>query len=156
MRLLSRTSSDPGEPVLGKEDVLEIVASVRNMDTSAEVIDYATRLARASRPGAPDSPDFIKKYVGFGAGPRAAQALVLGAKALALMTGQAKPTCADIRSITLPVFRHRVVPNFLATGDGIDTDALIARLIDTVPAPDRPAVTQKKKGGLFAFFAKKS
>ena len=151
VRLLSRAeSTEKVEPVLGRQDVLDIIASVRSLEAPTDVIDYATRLGRATRPDEDEASDEVRKYIGFGAGPRAAQALVMGAKALALMHGVPKPTGEHIRRIALPVLRHRVILNFMATGDGVNVDDVIRRLIDTTPAPDRALPTEPQRQGFLA------
>jgi len=102
------------------------------------VIDYALRIVRASRPagGAEDAvPAPVRQWVKWGAGPRAGQALVLGAKARALLDGRSVAAPEDIRAVALPVLRHRILLNFQAEADGVDTDQIVARLLETVHAP---------------------
>jgi len=102
------------------------------------VIDYALRIVRASRPGgtAEDQvPPPVRQWVKWGAGPRAGQALIIGAKARALLDGRAVASPDDIRAVALPVLRHRVLLNFQAEADGIDADQIVSRLLDDVPAP---------------------
>ena len=111
---------------------------VRDVPAAANVIDYALRIVRASRPagGADDRvPSAVRQWVKWGAGPRAGQALVLGAKARALLDGRSVASPDDIRAVALPVLRHRVLLNFEAEADGIDADQIVGRLLDAVPAP---------------------
>jgi MoxR-like ATPase len=99
------------------------------------VTRYAVRLVGASRPGSADSPDFIKRWVTWGGSLRASQFLVLGGKARAILHGRYNVSCEDIRAIAAPVLRHRVLLNFQAESEKVDTDQVIARLIEAVPEP---------------------
>jgi MoxR-like ATPase len=105
---------------------------VRDLPAAANVIDYALRLVRATRPGDPAAPQPVREWVKWGAGPRAGQALLLGAKAAALIDGRSVPSLDDVRSIALPVLRHRVLLNFPAEADGLDPDQVIGRLMETI------------------------
>ncbi len=96
---------------------------------------YALRLVRTSRPKAADAPDLVKKYVAFGASVRAAQFLILGAKAKALTEGRYHVSFDDIKALAHPVLRHRVLTNFRAESEGVTSDALIDELLKTVPTP---------------------
>jgi MoxR-like ATPase len=99
------------------------------------VVRYAVRLAAASRPGQPGTPDFINQWVSWGAGLRAGQYLVLGAKARALTQGRYHVSYEDIRALAHPVMRHRVLTNFRAESEGITTDSIIDELLSAVPTP---------------------
>jgi MoxR-like ATPase len=99
------------------------------------VMRYALSLVRASRPKSSTCPDSVKKWIAFGASVRAAQYLVLGAKARALTTGRYHVSFEDIRSLAHPVMRHRVLTNFHAQSEGMTSDTLIDRLLEAVPAP---------------------
>jgi len=96
---------------------------------------YALEIVRASRPKSPTAPDAIKKWAAFGASVRAAQYLILGAKARALTNGRYHVTFEDIRSLAHPVLRHRVLTNFRAESEGISTDSLVDELLKVVPQP---------------------
>jgi MoxR-like ATPase len=96
---------------------------------------YALRLVRTSRPKAADAPDIIKKYAAFGASVRAAQNLVLGAKARAITSGRYHVNYDDIRSMAHPVLRHRVLTNFRAESEGITTDQMVDELLNAVAVP---------------------
>jgi MoxR-like ATPase len=105
---------------------------------ASNVIEYALRLTRASRPsgGSQDRvPDDVRRWVRWGAGPRAGQALILGAKARALLAGRAVTAPSDVRAVALPVLRHRLVMNFEAEADGVDADRVVNRLLEVVPEP---------------------
>jgi MoxR-like ATPase len=119
--------------VLAAAEVLELQKIVRSVPVSDYVVDYAVRLARATRPGQEGTPDFVKSWVGWGAGPRASQYLVLGAKARAILRGDLTPSCQDVREVATSVLRHRIITNFSAEAEGITTPELIRRLVETVP-----------------------
>jgi len=121
--------------VLGGKDILGIQKIVRRVPVSEHVIDYAVNLARATRPGTAEAPQFINEWLTWGAGPRAAQYLILGAKARAILGGRLNVTCDDVRKIAHPVFRHRLFTNFTADAEGITTEKIIDRLLQTVPEP---------------------
>ena len=122
--------------VFSKEEVLQYQALVRRVPVSRHVLEFAIDLARASRPEAEGADAFVNEYVEWGAGPRASQYLVLGAKTLALMEGKPSPSCDDVRSVALPVLQHRILPNYKATGEGVTPAQIIARLLRTVKEPD--------------------
>jgi MoxR-like ATPase len=105
---------------------------VRELPAAANVVDYALRIIRATRPADPAAPAPVRDWVRWGAGPRAGQALLLGAKAAALLDGRTVPALDDVTSVALPVLRHRVLLNFQAEADGIDPDQIIGKLLDAV------------------------
>ena len=105
---------------------------VRDLPAATNVVDYALRIVRATRPADPTAPRPVRDWVRWGAGPRAGQALLLGAKAMALMDGRAVPALEDISDVALPVLRHRVLLNFQAEADGVTPDQVIGRLLDAV------------------------
>jgi MoxR-like ATPase len=121
-------------PVSGA-DLIAFQRLVRRVPVAEPVMRYALSLVRASRPKSPTCPDNVKKWVAFGASVRAAQYLVLGAKARALTLGRYHVTYEDIRALSHPVLRHRVLTNFHAQSEGINSDALIDRLLEAVPVP---------------------
>jgi len=121
--------------VLKGSDIVNIQRLVRRVPVSDHVADYAVNLVRASRPREPDAPSFINEYLAWGAGPRAAQYLVLGAKARAIFAGRVNVTCDDVRSLALPVMRHRIFTNFNADAEGLTPEDIIRRLLAEVPEP---------------------
>ena len=126
--------ADPAvEPVLDAERVLTLQRWTREVPVAENVLRYAASLARATRPV--EGREDVKKWVRWGAGPRAGQALILGAKARALLAGRFHATPDDVRRVALPVLRHRVLVNFHAEAEGVTPDAVVARLLETVPAP---------------------
>ena len=121
-------------PVNGA-DLVAFQALVRRVPVAEAVMRYALSLVRASRPKSPTTPEGLKKWVAFGASVRAAQYLVLGAKARALTNGRYHVSYDDIRALAHPVMRHRVLTNFHAQSEGITSDTLIDRLLEAVPVP---------------------
>jgi MoxR-like ATPase len=123
--------------VLGAEDVLELQRLVREVDTSAVLLRYVADIVRATRPQE-DSPPMVKDYVRWGAGPRAGQALVLCSKAHALLSGRYAVTLDDIRRVSHPALRHRLLLNFQAEADGVSSDDIVTRVFEAVPEPESP------------------
>jgi MoxR-like ATPase len=123
------------ERVLSGADILEFQNLVRQVVIAEEVARYAVRLVDASRPGQPAAPDFVTKWVKWGAGLRASQALVRGGKARALMQGRYHVSVRDIQALAKPILRHRVMTNFYAESEGVNPDAIVDRLIEAVPMP---------------------
>ncbi len=117
------------QPVLGGAELLGLQKLVRRVPAPPSLVNYAVRLARATRPGDDDSPEATRRYVSWGAGPRASQYLVLGAKARAAMSGRGVPNFDDVRAVAPSVLRHRVVTNFQAEADGRATGDIVEELI---------------------------
>ncbi|MBM4117029.1 MoxR family ATPase, partial [bacterium] len=131
-RRIVETTTTGGAPqltaVLSARDIVELQQLVRRIPVAERVLAYAVRLARASRPDAA-APDFVREFIAWGAGPRAGQYLILGAKALAALEGRAAPGIDDVRAVAPSVLRHRLVTNFNAEAEGVDADAVVARLL---------------------------
>jgi MoxR-like ATPase len=121
--------------VLQAREVQELQALVRSLPVSDYILLYAADLARASRPRDRLAPEFVRNYVTWGAGPRAGQYLVLGAKARAVLQGRVNVSAADIRALAPLVLRHRIFVNFTADSEGIDADRVTEMLLETVPEP---------------------
>jgi MoxR-like ATPase len=124
-------------PVATGEQIEQARLLVREIVAADNVVDYATRLVRASRPtggNADQVPDFVKQWLRWGAGPRAGQALLLAGKARAVLNGRPVVSLDDIRAVAPPVLRHRLLVNFQAEADGIDAETVVTRLLDAVPA----------------------
>jgi MoxR-like ATPase len=121
--------------VLTGPDILQFQELTRQVVIAEEVARYAVRLVDASRPGRPAAADFVEKWVKWGAGLRGSQALVRGAKARALMHGRYHVSIKDIQALSKPILRHRVMTNFYAESERIGPDAIIDRLLETVPVP---------------------
>ena len=133
----STTAALPEEirPVVSREEILAFQRLVRRVPVADPVVSYAVKLVRLSRPVEPDAPDFIRQWVAYGASVRAAQALVLGGKARALLQGRAHVGFDDVRALANAVFRHRILLNFQAQSERVTRDDLVARLLETVPVP---------------------
>jgi MoxR-like ATPase len=131
------TSAYEAEPktVLGVEQILDLQRLVRRIPVAEHVVRYAVRLARASRPG-PESAAFVRDWVSWGAGPRAAQYIVLGAKARAALHGRPTPSVEDAKEVAPSVLRHRIIPNFNAEADGLSSLDIIQKLLETTPSVD--------------------
>ncbi|MCO8125357.1 MoxR family ATPase [Stieleria sp. TO1_6] len=135
--VLRTTSSQPEtiQPLFSAEDVLQFQQSVREVPIASPIAEYAVRLTQTTRPGREESPDFVNEWVGWGAGTRASQTLVLGAKARALLSGRAHVQTEDIIALTHPTLRHRVLPTYKAEAEGVTIEQIIDKLIETVPKP---------------------
>jgi len=132
-RILSMTTGtvEPKiEPVATGEEIERLHSIVREVPAADNVVDFAARLVRATRPAGEEAPEFVRKWVRWGAGPRAGQSLLLGAKARALLEGRTVVDFEDIRAVALPVLRHRVLLNFQAEADGIEADEIVRRLLE--------------------------
>jgi MoxR-like ATPase len=121
--------------VLSGADILEFQELSRQVVIAEEIARYAVRLVDASRPGRPGAPDFVEKWVKWGAGLRGSQALVRGGKARALMHGRYHVSLKDIQALAKPILRHRVMTNFYAESERVNADGIIDRLLETVPVP---------------------
>ncbi len=122
-------------PVLRARDIVWIQQLVRKIPATEHIVEYAVDLARATRPNEDNAADFVKNWLAWGAGPRAAQYLVLGAKARALLKGRFGVHAADVRAMAKPVLRHRIFTNFNADAEGVDADQIIERIVKSVPEP---------------------
>ena len=130
-RTLIPPSAHPA-PVIDRATLLALQGLVRRLPANDDVTRYAVRLARATRPG-PGAPDLVKKYVQWGAGPRASQFLALGARARAALRGALTPQLDDVRAVAPYVLRHRVLVNFSAEAEGMRSDAVVQKLLEIVP-----------------------
>jgi MoxR-like ATPase len=119
--------------VLTGEQIMQFQDLIRRVPVADNVIEHAVRLARRTRPRTDQAPQFIKDWLSWGAGPRASQYLILGAKARALLTGRHTPDVDDVRRMAGPVMRHRIVPNFNAEADGVTAIEIIERLVRETP-----------------------
>ncbi len=134
--VVTQTTSRQPEPINGvfsAEDVVQFHELVRRVPVAEAVVRYAVRLAVATRPRRPHAPEFINNWVNWGAGTRAAQALVIGAKARALWQGRSHANGDDVRALAAPVFRHRILLNYRAEADGVSVEQIIQKLVDAIP-----------------------
>ena len=132
-----RTTGVPAEepqPVLSAADIVALQRSVREVPVSDHLIRYALAIVRQTRAGEKGVPDFVSDQLAWGAGPRAVQVLVVGAKARAVMQGRPHVSADDIRALAPPVLRHRVVVGFAAASEGVTPDDVIARIVESTPA----------------------
>ena len=123
------------ERIMSADEIIAFQKLVRQIPAAESVVRYAVQIANTSRPIHANSPDFVKKYITWGASLRASQFLVLAGKARAIMQGRYNVSCEDIRASAPPVLRHRILLNFQAESEKLDTDQIVKRLIDAVPEP---------------------
>ncbi|MBL8797861.1 MAG: MoxR family ATPase [Planctomycetia bacterium] len=133
------------KPLLSGEQILKMQELVRQVVAAEHVFEYAADLVRATRPRDAGVPKFIPELVAWGAGPRAAQYLILGAKARAIIQGRLHATTEDVQAVAHPVLRHRLVTTFNADAEGITTDDIVTRLLQTVPLPQQTAAAKVKR-----------
>jgi MoxR-like ATPase len=134
--IVTRTTSNTAANVRAmcdRESLLKFQTLVRSIPVSKHVTGYAVDLVRATRPEETGAPTFIKEQVGWGAGPRASQALILCAKCHAALSGRLNVSCDDVRHLALPVLRHRLMASFAAEAEGITTDLIIRHLLEKIP-----------------------
>lgn len=115
--------------ILNAKDILELQEIVRRVPVAENVVDYAVRLARATRPKDESAPSFIKNWISWGAGPRASQSLIVGSKAKAILEGRLTVSIDDIRSLALPVLRHRLILSFHAEAEGVAVEEIVQKLL---------------------------
>ena len=127
------TKPEPIEPIFTGEDVARFHAAVRRVPIAESIAAYAVRLVAATRPGRDGTPDFVNQYASWGAGLRAAQTLVLGAKARALLNGHAHVRTEDIQALAPPTLRHRVLLSYRAEAEGFNVENLVTRLLQEIP-----------------------
>ncbi|MEP6619881.1 MAG: MoxR family ATPase [bacterium] len=138
VNVVKQTTSLPPDavrPVVSRDEILAFQRVVRRVPVADAVTRYAVKIVRLSRPSDASSPDFVKQWTSYGASVRAAQALILGAKARALLQGRSHVSFDDVKALALPVLRHRVLLNFQAQSEKITTDQLVTRLVAAIPLP---------------------
>ncbi len=121
--------------VLQQGEILEMRETARAIPVARPVQEYAIRLTLATHPESSQAHEMSRKYVRFGSSPRGTQALILGAKVHALMNDRVYVSCEDVRAVTLPALRHRILLNFEAEAARIDTDTILDRILESVPEP---------------------
>jgi len=130
--------------ILSAQEITDLQQLVLKVPIADHVVRYAMNLARFTRVGKETVPDFIRRYVRWGAGPRAGQYMILGGKARAVLHGRYYVSTDDIRAVAYPVLRHRIITNFNAEAEGMTTDKLIGQLIDALPAPEHDLATDRR------------
>lgn len=133
--VVQRTTGAKGEainPIFHGEDIQRFHSVVRSVPIAEDVVRYAVKIAAASRPGQEGSPEFINDWVSWGAGTRAAQYMVLGAKSRAILKGRSHATPEDVKALAHPVLRHRILVNYRAEAEGVSVENVITKLLETV------------------------
>ena len=129
------TGAPPAQPkpILNDKDIITLQQTVRRMPVADHVYAYAERLVRSTRPKTPEALDFCKKWLNWGAGPRASLNLIMAAKAKAILNGQFHVSCDDVAAVALPIFRHRIIPNFAAQSEGVTSDDITRKILAAIP-----------------------
>jgi MoxR-like ATPase len=149
-RRTTTTVSDHIVPVLSAEEILELQRIVREVPVTDHIIRYALSLIRQTRVGEPGIPDFVQEQLSWGAGPRAVQFLIVGAKARALLHGRTHVSTDDIQALAKPVLRHRLVVNFAAESDGVTADTIVDRILQTTPTKEDELTSDARFQKIFA------
>jgi len=142
--------NDDISPVLSGEQIVEIQQLVRKVPVTDHVIHYCLALVRQTRVGEPGVPKFIKDWLSWGAGPRAVQNLVLGGKARALLYGRSHVTTEDVKALAFPILRHRLLCNFTAASEGVNTDTVIQKLVEETPEKEGALTGDERFKKIFA------
>ncbi len=137
MRSVTTDDVPEVKKVVDAATIIEFQHVVRRIPVSEHVFEYAAALVRATRPNEKDAPDFVKKLMAWGAGPRASLNLIIAGKARAALRGRCHVSIEDVQALCLPILRHRVIPNFAARSEGETSDTLIAKLIEEVPSDEK-------------------
>jgi MoxR-like ATPase len=148
-----RTTGVPAEdarPVLSAADIVGLQQAVRGVPVSDHLVRYALALVRQTRAGEKGVPEFVSDQLSWGAGPRAVQFLILGAKARALLQGRSHVAIDDIQALAPPVLRHRIVVGFAAESEGVTPDTIIQRIIETTPAREDELTRDARFQTIFA------
>jgi len=146
--IVKATTSDAEtqvERVMDAAEIKRVQSIVRRVPVSEHVLAYAADLVRSTRPHSGEAPDFVRELVEWGAGPRAAQYLTLGAKAHALIDGRFNVSCSDVRAVAPPVLRHRILTSFNADSEGVTVEDVIQKLLESIPEPDEEAYAEKAR-----------
>jgi MoxR-like ATPase len=136
MRSISGDAQPDMQTVLDGPAILEYQHLVRRIPVADHIFEYAAALVRATRPDEAEAPDFVRKSMAWGAGPRASLNLIVAGKARAALRGRSHVAVEDIQELSLPILRHRIIPNFAARSEGMTPDTLIGRLLEEVPADE--------------------
>jgi MoxR-like ATPase len=138
---IMRSVTTDVEPELKKvidgKGILEFQHLARRIPVADHIFEYAAALVRATRPNEADAPEFVKKLMAWGAGPRASLNLIIAGKARAALRGRAHVAIEDIKALALPILRHRIIPNFAARSEGMTSDGLIEKLLAVIPADEK-------------------
>jgi len=137
MKLATGVGGEKPTAVLTEQEILNLQQVVRRMPVAEHVYAYAERLVRVTRPKTGEALDFCKKWLTWGAGPRAGLNLILAAKARAMLNGQFYVSCDDVAAMALPIFRHRLIPNFSAQSEGVTSDDITRKILEAVPKDEK-------------------
>jgi len=137
MKMATGVGGEKPTAVLTEQEILDLQLVVRRMPVAEHVYAYAERLVRVTRPKSDESLDFCKKWLTWGAGPRAGLNLIMAAKARAMLHGQFYVSCDDIAAVALPIFRHRIIPNFSAQSEGVTSDDITRKILEAVPKDEK-------------------
>jgi MoxR-like ATPase len=137
MKMATGVSLGKPAAVLTEEEILSLQQIVRRMPVADHVYAYAERLVRVTRPKSTEALDFCKKWLTWGAGPRAGLNLILGAKARAMLHGQYYVSCDDVAAVALPIFRHRLIPNFAAQSESVTADDITRKILESIPKDEK-------------------
>ncbi len=132
IRRVTSPSDSEIKPLMTAAEIMELQAIVKRVPVGDHVIDFAAQLARATRPGSEEAPEFVKEMVGWGAGPRAGISLISAAKAHAVLRGRFHATTGDVAAVAYPVLRHRVLTTFNAEASGVKSDDIVRMLLETL------------------------
>ena len=140
IEIMKRVSGDAEsnlQSVLSRDEILALQKTVRRIPVADHVFHYAAKLVRSTRPDDPDAPEFVRKRLAYGAGPRASLNLITAGKARAALQGRFHVSIDDIQAVTAPVLRHRIVPNFAARSEGLTPDAMVKKLLEAIPTDEK-------------------
>jgi MoxR-like ATPase len=153
LEIARRTTSivdDEISAVLSAEEIVELQRVVRAVPISDHAIRYALSLVRQTRVGEPGAPEVVSEQLAWGAGPRAVQFLILGAKSRALLHGRTHVSTDDLQALAAPVLRHRLVINFAAESEGVTPDDIVAQLIEMTPTKEDELTSDPRFQTIFA------
>ena len=137
MKMATGVMVEKLSPVLAEQDILNLQDTVRRMPVADHVYVYAEKIARVTRPKSTEVLDFCKKWLSWGAGPRASINLIMAAKARAMLHGQVYVGCEDVAAVALPVMRHRIIPNFAAQSEGVTADDITRKILESLPKDEK-------------------
>ncbi len=137
MKMATGVQAEKLNPVLAEQDILNLQETVRRMPVADHVYSYAEKIARVTRPKSTEVLDFCKKWLSWGAGPRASINLIMAAKARAMLHGQCYVGCEDVAAVALPVMRHRIIPNFAAQSEGVTADDITRKILESLPKDEK-------------------
>ena len=137
MKLATGVGGEKPTAILTEQEILDLQHIVRRMPVAEHVYAYAEKLVRVTRPKTSEALDFCKKWLTWGAGPRAGLNLILAAKAGAMLNGQFYVSCDDVAAVALPIFRHRLIPNVSAQSEGVTSDDITRKILEAVPKDEK-------------------